>query len=192
MGWRSQYNKVMNASLKKIAIVGPGGSGKSHLANRIGGLLGIQVFHLDALLYKSGWQAIPLHDQEEMVLGLVHRSAWVIDGEHLPTQKLRFARADAIIFLDFSLLTRLRQLWRRGRLKGSERVDLAPGCDPGLSLFALKWALFYSLLHRKKTMRNLVGLMPPSKVHVFRCRREVDQFVDQIEEQLNSNVYQGR
>ncbi|MBP1916276.1 adenylate kinase family enzyme [Lederbergia galactosidilyticus] len=40
--------------MKKIAIIGSGGSGKSTLATKLGAILKIEVFHLDALFWKPG------------------------------------------------------------------------------------------------------------------------------------------
>jgi len=172
--------------VKKIAIVGPGGAGKTHLASRLGQLLGIQVFHLDAYLFKPGWRIITLSDQKKIVAEMVSRPAWIVDGEHLPTQILRFSHADAIVFLDVPLMTRLQQLWRRSRLEDRARADVASGCDADFSLFALKWALLYPILHRGKTLRNLDRFIRTKQVYVLHKRNEVDQFVQQIAGQLNA------
>lgn len=172
--------------MKKIAIVGPGGAGKTHLASRLGQLLGIQVFHLDAYLYEPGWRLVTLSDQEKIVAEMVSQAAWIVDGEHLPTQLLRFAHADAIVFLDVPLMTRLKQLWRRSRLEDRARVDVTSGCGSAFSLFAFKWALLYPILHRGKTQRNLDRFIRTKQVYVLHERNEVDQFVQQIAGQLNA------
>jgi hypothetical protein len=41
--------------MKKILVIGSGGAGKSTFAKRLGGLLGINVIHLDALYWQPGW-----------------------------------------------------------------------------------------------------------------------------------------
>jgi adenylate kinase family enzyme len=45
----------------RIAIIGCGGSGKSHLARTLGTRLGITPVHLDALCYDKNWNPL---DQE--------------------------------------------------------------------------------------------------------------------------------
>ncbi|WP_157751499.1 hypothetical protein [Actinoplanes derwentensis] len=46
--------------MRKIAIVGNSGAGKTVLANRLGTLLEIPVTHLDALRYDPGLRRHPI------------------------------------------------------------------------------------------------------------------------------------
>ena len=45
--------------MRRIAIIGAGGAGKSTLARQLGEVLGIEVIHLDALFWKPGWVDTP-------------------------------------------------------------------------------------------------------------------------------------
>jgi adenylate kinase family enzyme len=40
--------------MKKVAIVGCGGSGKSHVARELGRIINAEVTHLDAVFYDDG------------------------------------------------------------------------------------------------------------------------------------------
>ena len=40
--------------MKRVAIIGPGGSGKSALARQLGDMLGLEIIHLDALGNRAG------------------------------------------------------------------------------------------------------------------------------------------
>lgn len=44
--------------MDRIAIIGCGGSGKSHLAHQIGTALGITPVHLDTLYYDKNWNPL--------------------------------------------------------------------------------------------------------------------------------------
>ncbi len=46
--------------MKKVAIVGCGGSGKSHVARELGRILDAPVTHLDAAFYDDEWNALPM------------------------------------------------------------------------------------------------------------------------------------
>lgn len=48
--------------MKKVMLIGPGGSGKSTLSRKLGLLLKLPVYHLDALHWKQGW--VPTPDDE--------------------------------------------------------------------------------------------------------------------------------
>jgi len=43
----------------RIAIIGCGGSGKSHLARELGASLGISPVHLDTVYYDKDWNPLP-------------------------------------------------------------------------------------------------------------------------------------
>ncbi len=48
--------------MKRLAIVGCAGAGKSTLARLLGQILGLPVFHLDALFWRPGWVETPLDE----------------------------------------------------------------------------------------------------------------------------------
>ncbi|EIM06299.1 topology modulation protein [Planococcus antarcticus DSM 14505] len=52
--------------MKRIALIGSGGSGKSTLARKLGMKLNIEVYHLDALLWKPNWQPTTKEEQRKV------------------------------------------------------------------------------------------------------------------------------
>jgi len=54
-------------SIKRIAIIGPGGAGKSTLARQIGAALSLPVIHLDAHYWHEGWMETPKEVWEQTV-----------------------------------------------------------------------------------------------------------------------------
>lgn len=49
--------------MKRIAIIGSGGAGKSTLARQLGLALKSEVAHLDALFWKPNWVGVPRQEQ---------------------------------------------------------------------------------------------------------------------------------
>ncbi|WP_435127394.1 hypothetical protein [Actinacidiphila sp. bgisy144] len=47
--------------MRKVAIVGCGGSGKSHVARELGMSLDAPVTHLDAAFYDDEWNTLPMN-----------------------------------------------------------------------------------------------------------------------------------
>lgn len=88
--------------MKKITVVGCGGSGKSHLARQLGGILGVPVTHLDAAFYDDEWNALPMEKFAEVQRELVARPEWVIDGNYNSTLQIRLEACDTVVLMDVS------------------------------------------------------------------------------------------
>jgi len=100
------------ASMSKITILGVRASGKTTLANKLGGLFGIPVTHLDRIFWsKKGGLADDVFVKEVEAI-ISNNDAWIIEGS-LPLSKtldLRIAAADTIIFYHLPLYF---VLWRQ-------------------------------------------------------------------------------
>src|SRR3954451_17048113 len=85
--------------MKKVAIIGCGGSGKSHVARTLGNLLEAPVTHLDAVFYDSDWNELPMAEFEARQHELVAEPSWVIDGNYNSTLPVRLHACDTVVFL---------------------------------------------------------------------------------------------
>ncbi len=91
-------------SVKRVAIIGNGGGGKSLLAQHMGRALGLPVYAIDDVQWQPGWVPTPREEVARMHTGWLAQPGWIIDGWggwDLLTE--RFAAADAIVFVDFPL-----------------------------------------------------------------------------------------
>ncbi|GFE25744.1 topology modulation protein [Streptomyces nigrescens] len=88
--------------MKKVAIVGCGGSGKSHLARQLAMRLDAPVTHLDAAFYDEEWNALPMEKFAEVQRELVAQPAWVIDGNYNSTLQIRLEACDTVVLMDVS------------------------------------------------------------------------------------------
>ena len=95
--------------MKRVLVIGSGGSGKSTFARRLGKLLDIEVKHLDSFYWRAGWTKPADEEWVRTVANLVSGDSWIIDGNFGGTLELRVRHCDTIVFLDMS---RLLCLWR--------------------------------------------------------------------------------
>ncbi|WP_436531875.1 topology modulation protein [Actinoplanes sp. HUAS TT8] len=110
--------------IRRIAIVGNGGAGKTVLANRLGARLGLPVTHLDALRYADDWSPVAedvfVARQREIVTG----ERWIIDGNSLASLPVRAAAADTVLIVDPPPLVCLWGILRRRlRYRGGRHAD---------------------------------------------------------------------
>ena len=107
--------------MKRVLISGPGASGKSTLATRLGKMTGLPVVELDKLFWQPGLLPTPRDQWVELQQRLVDEDQWIIDGDLGPCDAVeaRLRAADTIILLDFSFVRCARRALRRGR----ERAD---------------------------------------------------------------------
>jgi adenylate kinase family enzyme len=88
--------------MKKVAIVGCGGSGKSHVARALGDVMDAPVTHLDAAFYDDEWNELPMEKFAAVQRDLVAREKWVIDGNYNSTLQIRLEACDTVVLMDVS------------------------------------------------------------------------------------------
>jgi adenylate kinase family enzyme len=133
--------------MKKVILIGSGGSGKSTLARKIGEILSIEVYHLDAIFWKPGWIGTPKEEQKAVQEELTSRKSWIIDGNYGSTMDIRLQAADTIIFFDLSKWVCLyRVLKRRFQYRNKKREDMGEGCEERIDFRFLKSSIDYKAL----------------------------------------------
>ena len=98
--------------VKRIAVTGPAGAGKSRLARDLGAAYGIEVLHLDTLFWKPGWVQTPAAEFEALQRRELERDSWIVDAQYDDMIPDWLDAADAVVFVDASPL---RCLWRVSR-----------------------------------------------------------------------------
>lgn len=98
-------------------MIGTSGSGKTTMAARLAARLKVPHIEMDALHWEPNWTEAPLELFRERVSLKIADERWVADGNYGKVRDLVWARADAVIWLDYELGTILWQLWCRTILR---------------------------------------------------------------------------
>ena len=172
------------AGARRIAVLGPSGSGKSYVAVRLARSTGLPLVHLDRLAYGPGWRETPPEELLRAHAELIAQPEWVIDGNYTNIGKAeRIHRADVAIVLATRRPTCMRRILRRTILGyGRHRPDMATGCrerlDVGFLRFCWDW-------HRRHPDYGgeIARQAGPTPVIVLRTGRDVDALFERVESQ---------
>ena len=168
--------------MKRVLVIGPGGSGKSTFARRLGQILGIEVKHLDKFYWRAGWTKLSNEEWLKTVDELTSGDSWIIDGNFGGTLAQRVARCDTIIFLDMPRLLCLWRVTRRRMLyRNRSRPDMSEGCNEKLDLEFIDWVWNYSKRSRPRVVKLLNENSETKKVVWLRSRADAEKFMVNLE-----------
>lgn len=107
----------------RIYITGPGWSGKSTLATRLGTHLNIPVVHMDELQWEKWW--VKNKNYKELQAVAVANDAWIIDGCSVSILKTMKDRVDVVVLLNhppISNVVRVIKRYLRGKFLKEKRI----------------------------------------------------------------------
>jgi adenylate kinase family enzyme len=116
----------------RIVVIGTTSSGKSTLAQRLAERLDMELIELDALYWEPNWQEARPEVFRARVEKATQAKRWVLAGNYQIVRGLVWPKAEAVIWLDYSLwrifwqLTRrtLARWWTQELLWGTNRESL--------------------------------------------------------------------
>lgn len=158
--------------MNRVVIFGPGASGKSTLALRLGEITGLRVIELDKVFWGPGLVAPPRDHWVNVQQTLVESNGWILDGDLGPYDavEVRLRAADTVIFLDFSLVRCAWQALRRSR----ERADF------------WIWLLRYRRHSRPRLNDAIATHAAHANVYVLRTPTAVRRFVADVARQFQA------
>jgi adenylate kinase family enzyme len=99
--------------LRRFAVVGPSGSGKTTLGRQIAARLDVPFVELDAIHWGANWTIPTLEVFRAQVARALAGEAWVADGNYGKARDITWGRAQALVWLDYSLPVCLARLFIR-------------------------------------------------------------------------------
>jgi adenylate kinase family enzyme len=170
--------------VKRIAVIGPAGAGKSSLAAELGRRLGFRVLHLDTLFWKPGWVPTPLEEWEAVQRRELAAPAWIADAQYDDILPEWVEEADTVVFLDISPLVCLWRVGRR-RLDRDGSGATPAGTEPGAIHGALGKFVRNQWRYRTRVRRELLAELAQKRagrrVVVVRRSRDADEFLRSVD-----------
>ena len=170
--------------VKRIAIVGGPGTGKTTLAQKLSEILKLPALHLDSVNFKRNWEKIDDKTRDSIILEKAKEEYWIIDGNYVGTLPKRLERADLVILLDYSTASIIKGVLERTiRNLNKEKKEL-PGCKERISWHFLKYMITFRKKKRKQIKEN-INKIPKEQVIIFRKRKEVNKWLANIQNKAN-------
>ena len=174
---------------QRVVVIGTTSSGKSTLAERLAKQLNLNFIELDALHWEADWAEATLEEFRERVEQATKAKRWIVAGNYHVVRDIVWPKAEAVIWLDYSLsrifwqLTRrtLKRWWTQELLWGKNRERLW--------LHFKLWSqesLFHWLLktywRRKRETPELLALPEHQHLKVIRFKHpnEMNEWLERL------------
>ena len=171
--------------IKKIAIIGCAGSGKTYTANKLQEKLNISVYHLDQYAWKPGWEKVKIDELRKHHQKLLKKDSWIIEGIYFKLLHERVEASDAVIFLDVPRSVCLWNVIRRSILNSGKIVKGNPeGCTIKIFSFKfvefLRWIWNFKSKHRSKVLETLNTFKETKQIYIFTSQQNINDFLNKI------------
>jgi len=173
---------MLEALKLRTLVIGNSGSGKSHLAERLGALIHAPIFDLDLIHWKDNEFGVKQDEDvaRHKVANLAATDRWIIEGVYGWLAEVAVPRATALIWLDIPWEVCREGLLARGQRRGGTEADFSE---------LLKWAEAYwdRLTPTSfKGHRRLFEGFSATKFRI-RARREADHLLANLTARSNQN-----
>jgi adenylate kinase family enzyme len=162
--------------MERIAIIGCGGSGKSHVARVLADRLGITPVHLDVVYYDKEWKPLDQGTFAALQRDLVAASRWIIDGNYASTLPIRLEAADTVIFLDLPGWACLWGILQR-RLRHGGGQHQAIGVYDRITWGFIRYILGYRKKMAPRVRASVASHAGQAQVTVLRSRAAVRRYL---------------
>lgn len=110
--------------MRRVAVVGTSGSGKTTFSKRLAARLGLPRIELDAFHWEPGWTEADPATFRARAEAATATDRWVCDGNYSVVRDLVLDRTDTVVWLDLPLRTCLRRVIARTIRRGLSREEL--------------------------------------------------------------------
>jgi adenylate kinase family enzyme len=169
--------------MKRVAVFGNAGGGKSTLAKRLADLTRLPLYPLDMIQFRAGGGAVPHEEYLEAQAELLRRDEWIIDGFGCVASAWeRFSKADTLVYIDLPLV--IHHWWVTKRLiKGLVITpegwpDKSPIWSSTMDSYKVLWRCHRRLTPRYRQL--VVDMATLKRVHHLRSSAEMAAFLHAI------------
>jgi len=170
--------------MKKVAVFGNAGGGKSTLSKRLSKITSLPLHVLDKIQYQPGGIEVPSEDYQRAHQEILATDQWVIDGFGcMETLWLRLSEADTLVFVDLPLYVHFWWVTKRliiGYFKPPiSWPERSPILKSSINSYRVLW-----LCHKHLTSRYreyIEHAQSTKSVYHIRSAKQISEFFELIE-----------
>lgn len=181
--------------MKRVVVIGSSCSGKTTLARRIAGVLGVPHVELDELHWGPNWTERPTEVLRRAVGDRVAGEGWVVDGNYTKVQDIVWPRATDAVWLNYSFPVVFGRALRRTVARMITREELFSGNRESfrvsfLSRDSILWWVITSFRRRRRQYERTFGArtFPELRLTELRRQRDADALVEGLEKTRRSSA----
>ncbi|MBW4510467.1 MAG: adenylate kinase [Scytonematopsis contorta HA4267-MV1] len=177
--------------MKKVAVFGNSGGGKSTLSKRLSEITGLPLHILDKIQYQSGGIEVSPEDYKQAHQKILVTDQWIIDGLGcMETLWLRLNEADTLVYVDLPLYVHFWWVTKRliaGYFKPpSGWPDNSPILKSSLTSYRVLWLCNKYLT--PKYREYIKQAQNTKNVHHIKSTKQITQFFELVEKKTNLEV----
>ncbi len=176
--------------MKKVAVFGNSGGGKSTLSKRLSEINGLPLYILDKIQYKSGGIEVPQEEYRQAHDKILVTDKWIIDGFGcMETLWLRLNEADTLIFVDLPLYVHFWWVTKRlitGYFNPPEGwPENSPIWESSLNCYRVLWLCYKRLT--PKYREYIKQAQSTKTVYHITSTKQISQFFELIDSVSSKN-----
>lgn len=173
--------------MKRVAIFGNAGGGKSTLARELAAITGLPLYVIDKIKFQPGGAEVPHEKYLRLHNSIVDQEEWIIDGfESIKLAWERFEAADTLVLVDLPL--EVHALWVTKRLVKGLFVDPqgwpegSPVISSSIQSYRVLWPCHSRLTPKYRSY--VLEVAQRKRVYHLCSKREITHFVETIKNEV--------
>ena len=170
--------------MKKVAVFGKSGGGKSVFSKKLSMATGIPLYPLDLIEYAEGGEKISQDEYLQKYNDILNSESWIIEGfGTIETFRERLKEADTLIYIDLPMWLHYWRVTKRFFVSPFVKPEGWPDKSPMIRSTYNCYMHLYDVAPKfwnSSFLERLNGMSPEKTVHHFSSTKDLHEFIERL------------